>query len=133
MSDQRIGVKRRSPLWLGLAIWTAVHATAPVMQAQSSYPTGPQLKNDGTAVVLEDFASVPLSSPTHGGATSKAINFRAQLGRVNGMHSEPANAPRAASRFFVVDQSGTVYILDKSSKKFTPYISFGEVFPKFVS
>jgi hypothetical protein len=133
MSDQRIGVKRSSPLWLGLAIWAAVHASAPVLKAQSAYPAGPQLKKDGTAVVLEDFASVPLSSPTHGGAASRAINFRAQLGRVNGMRSEPANAPRAASRFFVVDQSGTLYILDKSSKKFTPYIPFGEVFPKFVS
>ena len=125
MSDKR--------MWFCLAIWVIVLASVPALNAQSRYPAEPQVKKDGTAVTLEDFADLPVSSPTHGGATSTAINFRAQLGRVNAMRSEPANAPRAASRFFVVDQSGTLYILDKSSKKFTPYIRFAEVFPKFVS
>src|SRR5260370_27246308 len=49
------------------------------------------------------------------------------------MRSEPANAPRAAARFFVVDQSGQLYILDNASRKFTPYIHFAEMFPNFVS
>jgi hypothetical protein len=105
----------------------------PILQGQSTYPAAPQVKKDGTAVVLEDYANLPLSTPTHGGATSTPINYRGQLGRVNSMRSEPANAPRAASRFLVVDQSGTLYVLDKSSKKFTPYIRFAEIFPKFVS
>jgi hypothetical protein len=133
MSDKRIGVRHSSQLWWGLTICTVVLVSAAVLNAQYTYPAGAQLKKDGTAVVLEDFANLPLSSPTHGGANSTAINFRGQLGRVNCMRSEPANAPRAASRFLVVDQSGTLYILDKSSKKFTPYIRFAEVFPKFVS
>src|SRR5689334_24873506 len=106
---------------IGISISAVVVLSAPVLSAQYTYPAGSQVKKDGTAVVLEDFADVPLSSPTHGGATSTAINFRAQLGRVNCMRTEPANAPSAASRFVVVDQSGTLYILDKSSKKFTPY------------
>ena len=125
MSNKRIA-------WFALTIWM-VGAGAPVLHGQSPYSAQPNLKRDGTAVVLEDFADLPLSSPTHGGATTTSINFRAQLGRVNSMLSEPANAPRAASRFFVVDQSSTLYVLDKSSKKFTPYIRFADVFPKFVS
>src|SRR5262249_20326337 len=106
---------------------------APVLHGQSTYPTAPQVKKDGTAVVMEDYANLPLSTPTHGAATATAINFRGQLGRVNSMRSEPGNAPRAASRFFVADQSGTLYVLDKSNKKFTSYIRFPEIFPKFVS
>lgn len=43
------------------------------------------------------------------------------------------HAPLAASRFFVIDQSHTLYILDKATKEFTPYIDFDQVFPKFVS
>jgi len=132
MAEKRIRMKS-SPLWLSFAAWTVVAVNASVLSAQYNYPPQSQLKPDGTAIVLEDFANVPLSSPTHGGATSTAINFRAQLGRANYMRSEPANAPRAASRFFLVDQSSTLYILDNSSKNFTPYIRFAEVFPKFVS
>jgi hypothetical protein len=133
MSNKRNGFKHSPQLWFGLAILTVVLASAPALHAQFKYPAASQVQKDGTAVLLEDFANAPLSSPTHGGATSTAINYRGQLGRVNSMRSEPSNAPRAASRFFVVDQSGTLYILDKSSKKFTPYIRFAEVFPKFVS
>src|SRR2546425_4491038 len=128
------GVMRQ--LWFGLAIWMVVLVNAPVLKGQFTYPADPQVKKDGTAILLEDFANLPLSSPTNGGVagiTSAAINFRGQLGRVNSMRSEPANAPRAASRSFVVDQSGTLYILDNSSRKFTPFLRFAEVFPKFVS
>jgi hypothetical protein len=133
MGNKRIWLKHNSQLWFGVAICTVALVNAPVLRGQYKYPAESQLKKDGTAIVLEDFADLPLSSPTHGGAPSTAINFRAQLGRVNSMRSEPANAPRAGSRFFVIDQSGTLYILDNSSRKFTPYIRFAEVFPKFVS
>src|SRR5437870_13385873 len=107
------GVMRQ--LWFGLAIWMVVLVNAPVLKGQYKYPAESQLKKDGTAILLEDFANLPLSSPTNGGVTgvtSAAINFRAQLGRANYLRSEPANAPRAASRSFVVDQSSTLYILD---------------------
>ena len=49
------------------------------------------------------------------------------------MRSEPPNAPNSSSRFFVNDQNRNLYILDKSSKTFTPYINFEEVFPNFVN
>jgi hypothetical protein len=109
--------------------------SASVVSAQYplQYPTKSQVGKDGTAVLLEDYANPPLSSWTHGGAPPAPIDFKGQLGRMNSLRSEPANAPLAASRFFVDDQSGTLYILDKASKKFTPYIKFAEVFPKFVS
>src|SRR3981189_1796911 len=110
-------------------------ASASVAYAQYplQYPSKSEVGKDGTTVLLEDYANPPLSSMTHGGAPSGEINFKGQLGRVNSLRSEPANAPLAASRFFVVDQSNTLYILDKATKKFTPYLKFADVFPKFES
>lgn len=99
----------------------------------AEYPSRSQVGKDGTAVLLEDYAPLPLSSPTHGGATPGAIDYKGQLGRVTSLRSEPANAPLANSRFFVNDQSSTLYILDKNSKKFTPYLNFAQIFPKFAS
>ena len=101
--------------------------------ASAQYPSQSQVAKDGTAVLLEDYANPPLSSPTHGGTTQRTINFKAPLGRLTSLRSEPANAPLAASRFFVVDQSDTIYILNKATKEFTPYINYVQVFPKFVS
>jgi len=106
-------------------------ASVPVVSAQ--YPSQSQVSKDGTFVLLEDYANPPLSSMTHGGKAPSPIDFKGQLGRMNSLRSEPANAPLTASRFFVIDQSGTLYILEKETKKFTPYINFAEVFPKFVS
>jgi hypothetical protein len=105
--------------------------SASVVSAQ--YPSKSQVSKDGTAVLLEDYANPPLSSSTHGGAAPGAIDFKGQLGRVNSLRSEPADAPLAASRFFVDVQSSTLYILEKTTKKFSPYINFADVFPKFVS
>jgi hypothetical protein len=62
---------------------------------------------------------------------STPIDFSTQLGRANYLHSEPPNASNSASRFFVNDQNRNLYILDKVSKTFTPYINFEEVFPNF--
>jgi hypothetical protein len=117
---------RRGLGWLGgyLAIICAVSA---------QYPSGSQISKDGTAVLLEDYANPPISSPTHAGAKAGPIDFKAQLGRVNSLRQEPANAPLAASRFIVDDQSGTLYFLDKTTKQFTPYLHFADMFPKFVS
>jgi hypothetical protein len=99
----------------------------------AQYPSKSQVGKDGTAVLLEDYANPPLSSPTHGGLTPGAIDFKGQLGRETSLRSEPSNAPLAASRFFIVDQSGNLLILDKATKKFTPYVKFADIFPKFVS
>lgn len=111
----------------------AVLASAAFGQYPLQYPAQSQVAKDGTAVVLEDYASLPMSSPTHGGVSNKPVDFKGQLGRVTSMRSEPLNAPLASSRFFVNDQSGTIYILDKNTKQFTAYLNFPQIFPKFVS
>ncbi|MBZ5660128.1 MAG: PQQ-dependent sugar dehydrogenase [Acidobacteriia bacterium] len=105
--------------------------SVPVAFAQ--YPTKSQVSKDGMSVLLENYASAPLSNPTHAGKASNEIDFKAELGRVTSMRIEPGDAPLANARFFVNDQSGTLYIMDKFTKKFTPYINFAEVFPKFES
>jgi ribosomal protein S15P/S13E len=101
--------------------------------AFAQYPTKPQITKDGTAVLLQDYAELPLSSPTRGGLSRDKIDYTKSLGRVTVIRSEPPNAPLSASRFFAVDQSHTLYVLDKAAKKFTPYINFADVFPKFES
>ena len=102
-------------------------------QYPATYPSQSQVSKDGTAVLLEDYANLPLSNPPQGNIPRAPIDYKAQLGRATSLRSEPANAPLAASRFFVIDQSHTIYILDKDTKAFMPYIDFDRIFPKFVS
>ncbi|MGD0964316.1 MAG: PQQ-dependent sugar dehydrogenase [Candidatus Acidiferrales bacterium] len=117
-----------------LLIWLGGAATASA-QYPAQYPAQSQVSKDGTAVLLEDYAEVPLSRPTHGNASNAPTNanVEGQLGRVTSLRSEPANAPLAASRFFVIDESATIYIFNKATKAFTPYLKFSQIFPKFVS
>lgn len=115
----------------GLVPLTILLASAAALFAQ--YPSRSQIGKDGTTVLLEDYANLPLSSPTHGGASARAIDYKGQLGRVTSLRSEPAKAPLANTRFFVNDQSSTIYVLDRNSKKFTPYLNLADIFPKFVS
>ncbi len=126
---------RSARLCFGFGLLACFLATVSVASAQYplQYPTKSQVSKDGTAVLLEDYANPPLNGPTHGGATPGPMDFKGQLGRMTSLRSEPANAPLSASRIFVNDQSGILYILDKPTKKFTPYIKFSEIFPKFVS
>jgi hypothetical protein len=131
MEKIRLIVERSAKLLCGFAFFISFLAGVSVVSAQ--YPSQSQVGKDGTAVRLEDYVSLPLSSPTHGGMAPGAIDFKAQLGRATSLRSEPADAPLAASRFFVDDQSSTLYILEKTTKKFTPYLNFAGVFPKFVS
>jgi Glucose / Sorbosone dehydrogenase len=128
--EQRM-VQRWAPFYFPSLLLAGLLAGAAALFAQ--YPSRPQISKDGTAVLLEDYATLPLSSPTHGGVTSRTIDYKAQLGRVTSLRSEPANAPLANSRFFVDDQSSTIYILDKAAKQFTPYLNFAKIFPKFAS
>jgi hypothetical protein len=131
MSRKEAKFQQSAKIFVGSGLLACALAAAPAAFAQ--YPTTPQVKKDGTAILIEDYANPPLSSPTHGGATSTAIDYKAQLGRVNVFRAEPANAPLAATRTFVDDQNGTLYILETATKKFTPYLKFSEIFPKFAS
>src|SRR5438105_974140 len=86
-----------------------------IPSAWAHYPAGPHITKDGTAVCLEEYASLPLSSRTTT-TYPPAINFANQLGRVNFLRSEPSNAPLAATRFFVCDLNRNLYLLDRTTK-----------------
>src|ERR1051325_2440314 len=79
-----------------------------------TYPPPPIVK-DGTAILLRDYASLPLSG--RGGSISSFgpnVNLSDQLGRVNFLRSEPSAAPLASSRFFVNDLNRNLYLLNRS-------------------
>jgi hypothetical protein len=134
MSDRK-RTKHLGEICLGCMLLAGFFAAASTVWAQypAQYPSSSQVPKDGTAVLLEDYATLPASSPTRGGASNRPVDYKGQLGRVNSMRSEPSNAPLANSRFFVNDESGTIYILDKNAKQFTSYLDFPKIFPKFVS
>src|SRR5437764_5572769 len=98
--------------------------------AHAQYPTAAQISKDGTAVRIEEYASLPLSSRTTS-TYPPAINFSGQLGRVNFLHSEPSGSPGSQSRVFVNDLNRNLYILDQTTNSFTTYINFEEVFARF--
>src|SRR5262245_56117416 len=108
--------------WLGVGF-----AVVPQVATAQLYPPLP-IRKDGTAVLLTDYASPPLSSRTPNNfpyATyPPAVNPADQLGRVNFLRSEPAGAPLAATRFFVCDLNRNFYIFDKSNKTFGVYLDF---------
>ena len=131
MSSKEMEIVRPVKRWFRFGLLMSFLAAAPAAFAQ--YPTQFQVTKDGTAVLLEDYANPPISNATHSGANAPAIDFKLQLGRVTAMRAEPSNAPLAASRIFVDDQSSTIYILETATKKFTPYLKFTDIFPKFAS
>jgi hypothetical protein len=118
--------------YVELALLAFSLAALPIVLAQQ-YPSGYQLLTDGTAVLVEDYASLPPSSLRNDGPYPPQFDNTDQLARPNSFRSEPPAAPLAAKRFFVVDQNGTLYILDKATKKFTPYIEIGKIYPKFTT
>ena len=122
---------RFARVYVGFALLVSLLASG--FAAFAQYPSQFQITKDGTAVLLEDYASVPLSSVTHGGVSQATVDFKGQLGRVTSLRSEPAGSPMANSRLFVIDQSRIIYILDKATKKFTPYINIAASFQKFAS
>ncbi len=98
------------------------------------YPSGAQITKDDTAILVEDYASLPVSNSRKETASyPPPVDYNTQLGRATSLHSEPAGAPLASRRFFVVDQNGILDILDKATRKFTPYVDLGKLYPKFIS
>lgn len=99
---------------------------------QIPYPATFQITNGGAAIILEDYAQLPLSG-RNGSITSFGpnVNLADQLARPTHIRSEPTNAPLADSRFFVTDLNRNLYILDKNTRTFTPYINFQSIFRKY--
>jgi subtilase family serine protease len=96
------------------------------------YPPAPEIVRGDVAVVLENWARVPLSSTTPS-RYPPPINYRDALSRVSVMRFEPGGMPVGATRMFVGDLNRSLAILDVSSRSFLTYINFEEVFPKFVN
>ena len=132
-SKKRVSCSAGFQICLGLLACVFLFDPAANAQYPATYPTESQVAKDGTTVMLEDYASPPLSNATHAGANPGAIDYKLQLGRITSLRAEPANAPMASSRLFVNDQSGTLYLLDTKTKNFTPYLKFVEIFPRFAS
>ena len=114
---------------LGLRMVIALCLSAPVL---AQYPSAPEIRTDGTAVLVEDYASLPLTGQKKAGTYPGPVVMSEQLGRANALRSEPSDAPLSGQRFFVVEQNGVLLILDKASKKFTPYIDIGKTYPNLV-
>jgi hypothetical protein len=115
-----------NPHVAGVRILLATVVGASLARAQ--YPSTPQVFKDGTAVAIQEYATLPVSTR---GPTNPVPPYNIYLARANFLRSEPAPAPAASNRFFVIDMNRNFYILDKSTKAFTLYINFQRVFPKF--
>ena len=130
MAGGRMMTGYRAEFCLGFGLLAACLAGLPVAFAQDAqYPPAPQLKKDGTSVLLEDYASLPFSSLKKDGPYPSPIDYQDQLGRANSLRSEPADAPNSDKRFFVPGQNGVLYILDKSTRQFTPMSISEKSFP----
>jgi hypothetical protein len=117
---------------LFVLLWISLGAIKPAVSQE--YPSSPQITKDGTAVLVQDYASLPLSTARKEAAPyPPPVDYSVQLGRPTSFHSEPDGAPLAKKRFFVVDQNGILYILDNATRQFTPYIDLGKIYPRFIS
>jgi len=103
-----------------------------VVNPEILYPTTFQVIKGGAAVLLEDYATLPLSG--RGGSITSFgpnVNMSDQLARPTFIRSEPTNAPLSSARFFVTDLNRNLYILDKASRTFTAYLNFQAIFPRY--
>jgi hypothetical protein len=135
MINARKILNQRLQVYCGLALLVAAVLALPVAWAQYplQYPSSSQIAKDGTAILIEDYANPPLSSAMGDHAYPPPIDYTGMLARLNVLRSEPVNAPLSSTRFFVADMNGNLYTLDKATKKFTAYITFPEIFPKYAT
>jgi len=91
----------RGPRFASLAL------VLPALAAASSTPP--------ITVELRDYATLPITGTMDGTGQTDGM-----LARVNSLREEPGGA----SRFFVNDLNGPLYILDKKTKTFTTYLDF---------
>src|SRR4029453_9689249 len=81
----------------------------------------PALASAQSPITLElrDYATVPVTGEPMG-SLGKASSNAMLLARVNTIREEPGGA----SRLFVTDMNGPLYIVDKKTKQFTKYLDF---------
>ena len=101
MADRRLQIAD----W-GLIVALAIGASPPaVARAQEAHIT----------IEVKDYASMPITGSPDGTGQTDGM-----LSRVNTLREEPGGA----RRLFVSDLNGPLYILDKETKKLTPYLDF---------
>ena len=84
-----------------------IEAPAPAAPAAGADPASrPKLE-------LSDYVEMPVTADKNG------TNTMAQLARINFMRDEPGGR-----RFFVNDQNGPLYIVDKQTRRITKYLDF---------
>ncbi len=88
--------------------------TALVATAQSPVVTKPEITID-----IRDFVTMPMTGKVDGKGQVMGL-----LSRVNFMREEPAARKTSASRVFVNDLNGPLYILDRKTGKFITYLDF---------
>src|SRR5262245_52536228 len=67
---------------------------------------------------LKDFLTMPITGRLDASVKDEKAND-GKLARVNALRDEPGG-----KRFFLVDQNGPVYILDKGTQQLTTYLNF---------
>ncbi len=67
------------------------------------------------ALEITDYLALPITGQLEGTGMTDGL-----LARINAFRDEPG----ATGRTFLVDLNGPVYILDKASKRLTPYLDF---------
>jgi len=77
--------------------------------------TLPAVSTASITVEISDYATLPVTGSVDGKGQTDAM-----LARVNSLREEPGGA----SRFFVNDLNGPLYILDKKTRTFTTYLDF---------
>src|SRR5262245_51738183 len=119
----------RAVFWL---VAFAVAFLPSPLRGEIVYPSTFEVTNNGAAVLLEDYAALPISG-RGGSITNFAANANLadQLARPTFLRSEPTNAPLSAVRFFVTDLNRNLYILVKTNRSFIPYLNFQSVFPRY--
>jgi hypothetical protein len=71
--------------------------------------------NAQLTIEIKDYVTMPMTGLVDGKGSNDSL-----LARVNTIREEPGGA----SRLFITDLNGPVYILDKTTKKFTTYLDF---------
>jgi hypothetical protein len=102
------------PGWSLWSIAAAIAVAAGVPDAAQPQQDGPRRDaQQEFALELSDYAALPITGSLKGDG-----NNAGALARINGMREEPA----PSHRFFVNDLTGPLYILDRQTRRTTPYL-----------
>ena len=88
---------------------------AVVLAASAAVLAAPPAAPEPLALELRDFAALPITGNVAGEGQVDGL-----LARVNSIREEPGGT----GRLFVTDMNGPIYILDRKTKAFLPYLDF---------